>query len=95
MNYTVFFDEETDKELDAALGAILGAEKVDLQLDDSFGLAGQVGIDYPLGEHWAINAAIWYIDIDTEAKIQTDAGNVEFDVDIDPWVYNLGIAYKF
>ena len=95
LNYTVFFDEETDKELDAALGAILGAEKVDLQLDDSFGLAGQVGIDYPLGEHWAINAAIWYIDIDTEAKIQTDAGNVEFDVDIDPWVYNLGIAYKF
>ncbi|MEH6635986.1 MAG: OmpW family outer membrane protein [Halioglobus sp.] len=95
LNYTVFFDEDTDKELDAALGAILGAEKVDLQLDDSFGLAGQVGIDYPLGEHWAINAAIWYIDIDTEAKIQTDAGNVEFDVDIDPWVYNLGIAYKF
>lgn len=95
LNYTLIYDEEVDAELEAALGALLGASKVDLELDDSFGLSAQAGVDIPLGEHWGINAGIWYIDIDSEATIKTDVGNVKFDVDIDPWVYNVGIAYKF
>jgi outer membrane protein len=95
LNYTYFFDEDIDSELEDALGAILGAESAKLDLDNSFGFAGQVGVDFPLGEHWAINAGLWYIDIGTTAKIKTDVGTVKFDVDIDPWVYNFGIAYKF
>ena len=95
LNYTLFFDEEVDSDLEEALGALLGAQKVDLSLSDSFGLSAQAGIDIPLSEHWAINAAIWYIDIDTRATVKTDVGRVKFDVDIDPWVYNVGIAYKF
>lgn len=95
LNYTYFYDEDVDSDLKGALGALLGAEKVDLELQDSFGLSGQVGVDIPLNENWALNAGVWYIDIDTEATIKTDVGNVKFDVDIDPWVYNFGIAYKF
>ena len=67
---------------------------VDVEVDNSFGFAAQAGVDFPLGEHWGLNAGVWYIDIDTEAKIKTDVGTVKFDVDIDPWVYNIGIAYK-
>ena len=95
LNYTFIYDEDVDSDLKDALGALLGAEKVDLELQDSFGLSGQVGVDIPLNENWALNAGVWYIDIDTEAKIKTDVGSVKFDVDIDPWVYNFGIAYKF
>lgn len=100
LNYTLFFEEEVDRELEGALGSLLDATAVDLDLDDSFGLAAQVGVDIPLGEHWAINAGIWYMDIDTEAtvEVKTAAGaraKVKFDVDIDPLVYNIGIAYKF
>ena len=48
----------------------------------------------------AFNAGVWYMDIDTtaEVKVYPEAGGsakVKFDVDIDPWVYNIGIAYKF
>jgi outer membrane protein len=95
VNYTIFFDEKVDKDLEGALGALIGATKVDLELDDSFGLAAQAGVDFPLGERWMLNAGIWYIDIDTTAKIKTDVGRVKFDVDIDPWVYNIGVAYRF
>jgi outer membrane protein len=95
VNYTIFFDEKVDRDLEDALGALIGATKVDLELDDSFGLAAQAGVDFPLGEHWMLNAGIWYIDIDTTAKIKTDVGRVKFDVDIDPWVYNIGVAYRF
>ncbi len=95
VNWTYFFDEDADGELKDALGAVLGAEKVDLSLDDSWGLSLQAGVDIPLGEHWMLNAGIWWIDISTEATVKTDVGNVSFDVDIDPWVYNIGVAYKF
>jgi outer membrane protein len=95
VNYTIFFDESIDSELGGALGAIIGASKADLELDDSFGLAAQAGIDFPLNDSWAINVGLWYIDIGTTAKIKTDVGTVKFDVDIDPWVYNIGFAYKF
>lgn len=97
VNYTVFFDEDTDKQLDDTLAAIIGStpSSTDLNLDSSFGLAAQVGMDIPLGKHWAINAAVWYIDISTNGKVSTDVANVNFKTDIDPFVYNLGIAYRF
>ena len=95
VNYTFIFDEDVDRELAGALGAILGATRADLDLDDSFGLTAQAGVDIPLGGNWALNAGVWYMDIDTTATIKTDVGNVKFDVDIDPWVYNVGIAYRF
>lgn len=103
VNYTLFFDEDTDSELVDTLGALTdgAVQKADLDLDDSFGLSGQVGVDIPFAENWAFNASIWYIDIETEAEITAKDANgttldtVKFDVDIDPWVYNIGIAYKF
>jgi outer membrane protein len=104
LNYTVFFDEDTDNELISTLDALTGPDLViddaDLDLDDSFGLAAQAGVDIPFSDRWAVNIGIWYIDIDTEAEITaksggSDAAKVKFDVDIDPWVYNIGIAYKF
>jgi outer membrane protein len=91
VNYTYFFDEEAAGDLEDIVG------KADLDLDDSFGLSASAGVDIPFGEHWMFNAGIWYIDIDTTATVKLrDAGaKVKFDVDIDPWVYNIGIAYKF
>lgn len=95
VNYTVIYDEEVDPELAGALGALLGATEAELSLDNSFGLAAQAGMDFPITDKWAVNLAVWYLDIDSTAKIRTDVGDVKFDVSIDPWVYNVGIAYKF
>ena len=95
VNYTIFYDEETDKQLDETLNAILGAEKVDLDLDNSFGLSAQAGVDIPFWNDWALSLEVWYIQIDTNATVRTDVGNVHFNTDIDPFVYNVGIAYRF
>jgi outer membrane protein len=103
LNYTYFFDEDTDNELVDTLGALTDGvvQKADLDLDDSFGLAAQAGVDIPFSDRWAVNIGVWYIDIDTEAEITAKDANgsqvakVKFDVDIDPWVYNIGIAYRF
>ena len=95
VNYTIFFDEEVDPDLENALGALLGASTVDLELDDSIGISAQAGVDFPLSENFSLNLGVWYIDLGTTATIKTDVGRVKFDVDIDPWVYNVGIAYRF
>ena len=95
VNYTMFFDEDTDKELDETLNAILGADTVDLDLDNSFGLAAQAGVDIPFAKNWAVSFEVWYIDISTNATVKTDVGNVHFKTDIDPFVYHIGIAHRF
>lgn len=101
-NYTIFFDEDVDSDLVDLLGSLTdgAVNGADLNLDDSFGLAAQAGVDIPFGDHWAVNLGVWYIDIETQAEVTAKAdgvtaAKVKFDVDIDPWVYNVGIAYKF
>ncbi len=80
-NYTKFFEEE-------AKGLNLGK----LELDDSFGLALQVGVDVPFTETIGFNASVRWIDINTDLKLGgADIGELE----IDPWVYTLGIGYYF
>jgi len=101
VNYTIFFDESTDGQLVDLLGDLTGTvNDADLSLDDSLGLAAQAGVDIPIDEHWAVNLGVWYLDINTEAEIDakvngTTVDTVKFDVELDPWVYNVGIAYKF
>lgn len=89
VNYTVFFDEEFTSAND-------GAGLTDLSLDNSFGLAAQVGADYEISEGVAINASVRYISIETEASFMLGetAGKIDT-VTIDPWVYTVSVAYTF
>jgi outer membrane protein len=90
VNYTAFFDEDVDRDLETIIGS-----KGDLELDDSLGWSGQIGFDYAIDEHWLLNASVWYIDLETDAKFKFDNGAVvKSDVDIDPWVYMIGVGYK-
>jgi len=102
LNYTYFFDEKVDGELIALLGDLSGGavDDADLDVGDSWGLAAQAGVDIPVTESLSVNLGLWYIDIDTTAEVTAKAGGataakVKFDVELDPWVYNIGIAYQF
>lgn len=96
INYTIFFDEDIASEGANAIEAITGLTGGDVELDDSVGLALQVGFDYHVDEHWLLNASVRYIDLETEAEITFDGGTVvSADIDIDPYVYTLAVGYKF
>ncbi|MGV3001119.1 OmpW/AlkL family protein [Vibrio sp. E150_018] len=89
VNYTMFFDESVD---DSAKDKGFS----NLDLDNSWGWAGQVGMDYFITDNITLNAQVRYIDIDTEANVELNGvGKLNVDVDIDPWVYMVGIGYKF
>ncbi|MCB1615736.1 MAG: outer membrane beta-barrel protein [Pseudomonadales bacterium] len=90
VNYNVFFDEDVHSGLETALGG-----KSKMSLDDSWGLALEAGVDITVSENLLVNLSVWNLDIDTEATIKSPAGKVTADVDIDPWVYMVGVGYKF
>ncbi len=91
VNYTWFFDDKLSSEAES-----LGFEGLDLE--DSWGLAGQIGMDYMFTDNIMLNAQVRYIDIETTATTNNQTlglGKVEVDVDVDPWVYMVGLGYKF
>ncbi|MBN8430186.1 OmpW family protein [Microbulbifer salipaludis] len=103
VNFTTFMDEDiSNVAQDYFVDVLDASSNARLKLDDSWGLAGEVGIDIMFGRdsNWLFNAAVWYLDIDTKAKIDfrtTQGANTRIttDVDIDPFVYSVGLGYKF
>ncbi len=89
INYTWFFDEDLSNTAKSGLGAN------SFKVKNSWGLAAQIGADYMLTDKLMLNGQIRYIDIDTDATLNTVAGRTKVDVDVKPWVYMVGLGYKF
>lgn len=80
MNYTTFFKER------------LYTPSVDLELDNSVGATGQVGVDFKISDRDAVRVNARYINIESDVKLNgADAGTVE----INPWVYGVSYVKSF
>jgi len=90
INYTAMLD----RNLKFESGALAGTKiKVD---SDSWGYALQAGFDINLKDGWLINADVKYITIDTDVKTKLAGGWTKIDsLDIDPWVFGIGVGKKF
>jgi outer membrane protein len=86
LNYTTFFSTDVTQDFTD----LLGVTKLDL--DDSFGLAMQLGADFEFGNNWLINFDVRYINIETDAKV--DGAKIGT-VDINPWVYAIALGRRF
>jgi len=64
-----------------------------LQLDSwSVGPALQIGMDYKLTKNWFLNADIKKIWLSSDLK----AGDVKVSkVNLDPWLFSMGVGYRF
>ncbi len=81
INYTTFFKER-----------IYLGNGNDLELDDSVGVAGHVGLDIPFAPTEAFRIDARYMDIKTDASLN---GNDIGEVDISPWVYGVAFVKQF
>ncbi|UAB89754.1 OmpW family protein [Ruegeria sp. SCSIO 43209] len=78
LNYTIFFEE------DSPLG--------DLDLDNSFGVSLQAGLDYMVTEKGAVRLNVRWFDIDSDVKLDgNDIGTAE----IDPFLIGLSYVHRF
>ncbi|MCX7553141.1 outer membrane beta-barrel protein [Marinicella sp. S1101] len=89
VNFTTFLNDS----LTPAAKEVLGASN--LSTDNSWGLAAQFGIDWPLKNNWTFNVDVKYIDINTEATFDTAIGRASVDVDINPTVFGIGFGKTF
>jgi outer membrane protein len=88
INYTWFFDTKLSSEAQDK-----GFSGLDMK--DSWGLAAQVGMDYMLTDSIMLNAQVRYIDIETTGTTHILGDKVKVDVDVDPFVYMVGLGYRF
>jgi outer membrane protein OmpA-like peptidoglycan-associated protein/outer membrane protein W len=104
MNYTFFFNEQLRKGFLSANDLPRSSE---LSLDNSFGVAGLVGLDvFPTDKKdWFLNANVRWIDISSDAALKVPTSTVPGsrswtkvelgDVDISPWVYTVNVGKRF
>lgn len=82
VNYTVFFDDDP--------GEALG-----IDYDNAFGFALQAGVDIGIDDNWAINFDVKKIYLETDVSVRALGTEVKTEVDIDPWLFGVGLAYRF
>ena len=84
VNYTYFFNEDTQGTF-ADLG-------VSVNMESSWGLAAQAGVDVAINDDWFVNLDVKYIDMRTKANFST-GHSVE--LDLNPIVWGVGIGRSF
>lgn len=88
INYTMFYDTKFNQ-----TGKDLGLSN--LSVKNSWGPAGQVGVDYMIDKNWMLNMSVWYINIDTKVKFNAGDSRQSIDTKINPWVFMFGAGYTF
>lgn len=91
MNWTTFFDTELSQDL-------IDEGITKLELDDSFGVAAQVGADWYVSDKWLLNFDVRWINIESDAALYGAAPGEVAEigtVTVDPWVYAINLGYQF
>ena len=92
INYTWIYDEHVSSDAQAKGFS-------NFKASNSWGMAFQVGADYMITDNIMLNAQMRYIDIDTRATVENDAvapgTRARVNVDVDPFIYMVGLGYKF
>ncbi len=71
-----------------------GVERLDL--DGGAGFAAQIGANYALDNHWRASVDLRYLGVGIDARVRTAEGDLEpVSLDANPWVFGLGLAYRF
>ncbi|MBD2800700.1 outer membrane protein OmpW [Xenorhabdus sp. M] len=90
VNYTTFFSEKFNDN-----ATVKQANLNSLDLKDSWGVAGQVGLDYKLDKNWMLNTSLWWMNIETDVRFKVGEKQKEYKTRLDPWVFMFGVGYSF
>ncbi len=89
INYTAFYGYDLSNAM-----RDLGLKEFDF--DPSFGFVGQIGTDIALGRTWSLNFDLKYIDMTTDVELRENPTGLldVVEVDVNPWVFGLGLAWS-
>ncbi len=84
INYSYFYGEDD------------GTGFNDLEVTGGFGLAAQAGFDYWINDNWGFNMDVKYVDLQVDVDVNQGATALAADnVDLDPWIFGIGVSYRF
>ncbi|MDP2540575.1 OmpW family protein [Tenacibaculum discolor] len=82
VNYTIFYNADP--------GAV-----VDVDYENGFGYALQLGFDYDLDDTWFLNVDAKYIGLSTDVSVNAGIATVPAEVDINPLLIGFGVGMRF
>ena len=65
-----------------------------VEVDDALGFTLQAGVDVEIGQGWYLNADVKKTWIEHDC-LDARCTNADFDVEIDPWIFSVGLGYRF
>ncbi|MEQ8392625.1 MAG: OmpW family outer membrane protein [Thalassospira sp.] len=80
INYTFFYDSKP-------------GQFNSVNYDDGFGYAFQAGFDYAISGPWSLNVDVKKIYLRTDVSVNNGAVNAK--ADLDPWLFGVGVGYRF
>ncbi|MEQ9348348.1 MAG: OmpW family outer membrane protein [Thalassospira sp.] len=80
INYTFFYDSKP-------------GQFNSVNYDDGFGYAFQAGFDYAISGPWSLNVDVKKIYLSTDVSVNNGAVNAK--ADLDPWLFGVGVGYRF
>ena len=63
--------------------------------DGVVGLALQAGLDYFFNEHWCLNFDVKKVWVGVDVEVDALGTTVKTSVDVDPWLFGIGVGYRF
>ena len=81
LNYTYFYDND------------LANDTLHIK-DNSFGGALQVGADYEIAKNWYLNGDVKYVWMSTDVIVNSTGATLG-GLDINPWIFGIGVRYRF
>lgn len=81
INYTYFYDNE------------LANNTLHIK-DNSWGGALQAGLDYEFQKNWNLNFDVKYVWMSTDVIVNATGANLG-GLDINPWIFGVGVRYRF
>lgn len=83
INYTHFYNVDD------------GPTANSVSYDDTWGPALQAGVDVKVSQHFYLNADVKKIYIEPDVTVKALGQTMKTNVDINPWVFGLGVGYRF
>ncbi len=85
VSHTWFYDD------DLPGGAVTG-----IDYDDTWGIVLQAGIDVDINTDWVFNLDVKKVLLETDVHLDNTLGPaIDADVNIDHWIFGVGIGYRF
>ncbi|MCA0048242.1 OmpW family protein [Mesorhizobium sp. B283B1A] len=82
VNYTIFYHQQA-------------GSADDLEVNNTFGTALQVGVDYKVDQHWGINFDVKKLFLKPDFDVTVAGNKLTGKAELDPWLIGAGVTYRF